>query len=76
MGMRFVIRVKRAAKLLFLFVALLAFTACSPQQDDHFVLVGQTMGTSYHITVVNDGSTHADQKILQQAIDQELILIS
>jgi len=76
MGMRPVIRIKRAAKLLFLFVALLAFTACSPQQDGHFVLVGQTMGTSYHITVVRDGSTHADQKILQQAIDQQLILIS
>lgn len=58
----------------FLFVACVTcfITACSPSPQS-LQLSGQTMGTSYNITIVVDGSFHQDHlQLLQQQIDQRL----
>lgn len=67
---------KRAAQLLFLVMLFLGIVACDKARDDHFVLTGETMGTSYHITVVESGNVSSDQSELQQAIDQQLLMLN
>ncbi|ARN75583.1 FAD:protein FMN transferase [Oceanicoccus sagamiensis] len=64
----------RAASLLFLFVLLL--TACGDSSEAHFTLAGSTMGTTYHITVLEREGINTNQQELQQAIDQQLLLIN
>jgi thiamine biosynthesis lipoprotein len=67
---------KRAAKLLFLFVSIAFLSACDEPLQDHFKLAGATMGTSYHITVLNKEGVDTPQGDLQQAIDQQLSVIN
>ncbi len=67
---------QRAAQLLFLIVLALVLAACDEERDDHFVLTGQTMGTSYHITVVEPDNTTSDQSELQLAIGQQLLVLN
>ena len=54
----------------------LVLAACEEAKDAHFTLSGQTMGTSYHITVVEPANTQSDPATLQQAIDQQLVLLN
>lgn len=68
------IKKSRAASLLFLFVLLL--TACGNGDREHFTLAGSTMGTTYHITVLENKANQSNQQALQQAIDQQLMLIN
>ncbi len=56
---------KRAAWLLFLFIALAALSACSDSTRDHFKLTGSTMGTFYHITVLEREGLAANQQEFQ-----------
>lgn len=56
----------RAARLLLLF-SLFSITACSERPAEHFKLTGFTMGTSYHVTVVD-----ADQKTPPELIQTEI----
>ena len=65
---------QRAASLLFLFVLLL--TGCGDAGKDHFTLAGSTMGTTYHITVLEREGSKTNQQELQQAVDQQLLLIN
>ncbi|MEH6556672.1 MAG: FAD:protein FMN transferase [Oceanicoccus sp.] len=67
---------QRAAQLLFLVVLSVVLIACDDAKDDYFVLTGQTMGTSYHITVVKSGNVASAQNELQQAIDQQLSVLN
>jgi thiamine biosynthesis lipoprotein len=67
---------QRAAQLLFLVVLALILVACDKERDEHFVLSGQTMGTSYHITVVESENAASGQSELQQAIDQQLSVLN
>ncbi len=68
---------KRAATLLFLFVATI-FTGCGSDEAEraHFKLSGSTMGTSYHITVIERETVATNQQELQIAVDQQLALIN
>ena len=66
---------KRAASLLFLFV-LFTLTSCGDQQQAHFKMSGFTMGTNYHITVLENSAAKTSQQDLQQAVDQQLQLIN
>ncbi len=72
--MNLVIKKIRAAWLLFLFVLLLA--ACGHDDRDYFTLAGSTMGTTYHITVLEIEGSQSNKEALQQAIDQQLLLIN
>ena len=60
---------KRAAKLLFLFLLSSFLFACSKPQPSYKQLTGFTMGTSYHVTVMGEG---LDNEHLQIAIDTRL----
>ncbi|MEE8057851.1 MAG: FAD:protein FMN transferase [Pseudomonadales bacterium] len=81
---------KRAARLLFLFVSVALLSACSDPSPNAFKLSGSTMGTSYHITVLEStvlesavvGRTvveregvETQQADLKIAIEQQLLLI-
>jgi len=55
---------------LFLLCAALIFSACS-QAPENWQLSGRTMGTSYHITVV-DAPRNIERSKLQTLIDREL----
>ena len=63
----------------FLFFCLL-IAACTPGSDelDSARFSGQTMGTSYHITLVADSGDSLDTSLdgLQQAVDDELVKIN
>lgn len=72
--MNLLMKKPRAASLLFLFVLLLA--GCGGNDREHFTLAGSTMGTTYHITVLEIKGNKSSQKELQQAIDQQLLLIN
>ncbi len=67
---------QRAASLLFLFLGFTLLQACSDDTSDHFKLAGSTMGTTYHITVLEREGIKTNQQELQQAIDQQLVLIN
>ncbi len=56
--------------LFLLFWLVMSLTACAPESRD-WQLSGRTMGTTYHITVV-DVPSGVDSKSLQQQIDSEL----
>lgn len=60
---------KRAAKLLSLFLLFLFISSCSQPQVNHKQLSGFTMGTSYHITVIGSGLNY---KQIQVAVDARL----
>jgi thiamine biosynthesis lipoprotein len=67
---------KRAAQLLFLFLITLTLLGCGDRPFDHFKLSGPTMGTSYHITILESDSVETNQEELQHVIDQQLLLIN
>jgi len=67
---------QRAAKLLFLFVLIAVLSGCDDSGPAHFKLAGSTMGTQYHITVLEREGINTNQAELQTAIDQQLILIN
>ncbi len=50
--------------------------ACAEPEVPHFSFSGPTMGTRYHITVLQQGDSATNQQELQQAIDQQLQLIN
>jgi thiamine biosynthesis lipoprotein len=68
--------IQRAAKLLFLFVALTFITACEDSRRASIELSGKTMGTSYHITVIEKDGIAVNPQQLQQIIDEQLQLIN
>ena len=78
--MTIVNRYSRAATtLLFLFIAAIVsaiVAGCGDAGREHFKLDGATMGTHYHITVVERAELATNQRELQQAIDQQLALIN
>jgi thiamine biosynthesis lipoprotein len=55
----------RAARLLLLF-SLFIITACSERPAEHFKLTGFTMGTAYHVTVVDTDQQHPPELIQAQ----------
>ena len=67
---------KRAAQLLFLFISSLTLLACGDSSLDHFKLSGPTMGTNYHITVLEREGVKTNQQELQHVIEQQLLLIN
>jgi thiamine biosynthesis lipoprotein len=69
-------RFQRAAQLLFLYVLIILLAACDEAGHAHFKLAGSTMGTEYHITVLERDGIHTNQAELQAAIDQQLQLIN
>ena len=71
--MNLFIQYQRAASLLFLFVFI---AGCGDSGKEHFTLAGSTMGTTYHITVLEREVIKSNQQELQQAIDQQLLLIN
>ncbi|MGK0499977.1 MAG: thiamine biosynthesis lipoprotein [Oceanicoccus sp.] len=74
--MSFVKISKRAAKLLFLFVAISVLSSCGEQLQSHFKLSGSTMGTTYHVTILSEDTSSEGQQQLQKVIDQQLQLIN
>lgn len=77
----YVINKKRAASLLsFFMLGVFLLASCSDGTDAHFKLVGQTMGTGYHITVVDSrkGKTTslAEQQKLREIIDIRLSVLN
>jgi thiamine biosynthesis lipoprotein len=67
---------QRAASLLFLFVVSVSLVGCGEPAAEHFKLSGSTMGTSYHVTVLSKPDVNVSQAELQQAIDQQLLLLN
>ncbi len=66
--------VKRAASLLFLFVLSLWVAGCDSQRSQPLKLAGFTMGTSYHITVVDGLPTQAEG--LKQLVEDRLSVLN
>lgn len=66
----------RAVARLLGFVSLLGFlffaSSCSVSSPEKFTLSGFTMGTSYHITIVEQEGVRTDQEKLQLIIDTRL----
>ena len=64
----------RAKKAIVILLSLFFVVACSQQRDEdpNFKLSGETMGTTYHITVLNNGEAKADKEVIQQAVDKQL----
>lgn len=54
----------------------LFFIACTERKAPSFKISGETMGTAYHITVLERDGEATDQQALQQAIDEQLRLIN
>lgn len=54
----------------------LFFIACGDSTAPHFKLSGETMGTTYHITIVEKSDIDLSVEELQQAIDKQLALIN
>ena len=71
---------QRAAPLLFAFVSVLGLlffvSSCSVSNPPTFTLSGLTMGTSYHVTVVEQEGARTDQEKLQLIIDTRLQTIN
>ena len=55
---------------------MLSMQACTDSVAKHFKLTGFTMGTTYHVTVVEPKHKHTDQQQLQSYIDQGLMLVN
>lgn len=67
----------RLIKKAIVLVLSLFFVACSRQElAPHFTLSGETMGTTYHLTIVEPESVTSNQAELQQAVDAQLKLIN
>ena len=62
----------------FLFLCLLQLGCAKPDELQSFKLSGQTMGTSYHITLVAEAGTAfaVSEETLHQRVDAELHLIN
>lgn len=54
----------------------LFFIACGEKTAPHFKLSGETMGTTYHITVLEKQQVEFTAEELQQAVDKQLALIN
>lgn len=69
-------------RIISLFFLLLALLSCSQKGDNKsFQLMGQTMGTSWHITIVKTEDNHSvidgiDNNQLKQLIDNELKMLN
>lgn len=70
-------RFSQLLKKAIVIVLSLFFVACSRQElAPHFTLSGETMGTTYHLTIVEPEGVTTNQAELQQAVDAQLKLIN
>lgn len=54
----------------------LFFVACSDSPAPHFTLSGATMGTTYHLTILEQEGVNTTPADLQQAVDAQLQVIN
>ena len=62
----------RAAQLLFLYLSLAVLVGCGDDGLEHFKLSGQTMGTTYHITVLEKDGLNTSPADIKVAVDKQL----
>ena len=67
---------QKAAWLLFLFVSLVSLGACSDKTAEYFKFSGQTMGTRYNITVLENSEVDTQREDVKQAVERQLQLIN